>query len=73
MSFDLDTLCSHHAWSGEQTGKPAKEAGVPDEEPTVGIKLGNSAGEFCFYLQGLVATGRCHDLTISDTLGFSSL
>ncbi len=46
MSFDLDTLCCNHAGSGEQAGEPAEEAGDPDEEPTVGAKLGNAAGEF---------------------------
>ncbi len=46
MSLDLDTLRCNHAGSGEQTGKPAEDAGVPDEEPTVGTKLGNPAGKF---------------------------
>lgn len=48
MSFDLDTRCCNHAWSGEQAGKPVKEAGDPDEEPAVSTKLGNPTGEFAF-------------------------
>lgn len=60
MSFELDTLCCNHAWSGEQTGKPVEEAGDPDEEPTVGTKLGNSTGEFAYtvgYLQTRIQVG----------------
>lgn len=51
MTFELDTLYCHHARSGEQSGKPAEEAGVPDEESTVGTKLGNPTGEFAFTLR----------------------
>ena len=38
-----------HAGSGEQAGEPAEEAGDPDEEPAVGSKLGNPAGEFALH------------------------
>lgn len=48
MSLDLDTLRWKHAGSGEQTGESAEEAGHSDEEPTVGTKLRNPAGEFGF-------------------------
>lgn len=50
MSLDLDTLRWKHAWSGEQTRDSAEEAGDPDEEPTVGTKLRNPAGESGFTL-----------------------
>lgn len=48
MSFELETLLCNHAWCGEQTGKPVEKAGDPDEEPAVGTKLGDFAGEFTF-------------------------
>lgn len=51
MTFELDTLHCNNAGSGEQIGKPAEEAGVPDKESTVGTKLGNPAGEFTFTLK----------------------
>lgn len=51
MLFDLDTLYWKHAGSGEQTGKPTAEAGVPDEEPTVDTKFGNLTSEFVFTLR----------------------
>lgn len=69
MSFDLDTLCCNHAGSGEQAGKPVEEAGEPDEEPTVGAKLGNATGEFD--LTSGSDPGGCHNKDwekMSDTL-----
>lgn len=46
MSLSLDTPRCENVGSGRQTGKPVNEAGVPDEESTVGTKLGNTAGKF---------------------------
>lgn len=43
MSFEI--LRCHHAGSGEQTGKPAGEAEVHDEESHVGTEHGNPAGK----------------------------
>lgn len=51
MSFDLDTLRWNHAGSGEQTGRPTTEAGVPDEGPAVDPQLGNLTGEFVLALR----------------------
>lgn len=48
MLFDQDLRLWNHAWSGEQTGKPLDEAGDSYQEPPVGSKLGNPAGEFVF-------------------------